>query len=135
LPRNISFAQTTEQFLANLKDVTRRVGWLDVKEGDMLVAVRKGQGLKKGEKVTRLGRIRVTSVRRECLELIAVDEEYGREEVRREGFPDKTPAEFVAFFCAGHRGCTPGTIVTRIEFVREEARTAEGRTGKAGSLP
>jgi hypothetical protein len=42
----------------------------------------------------------------------------------REGFgwhPDyKWPSSFVAMFCATHRGCTPDTVITRIEFKRAE---------------
>jgi hypothetical protein len=33
-----------------------------------------------------------------------------------EGFPQVTLAEFVRFFCRTHRGCGPGTGVTRIEW-------------------
>ncbi|MGN2640598.1 hypothetical protein ACTD5D_31400 [Nocardia takedensis] len=49
-------------------------------------------------------------VRRERLDLITSDE------VRAEGFPDSTPAEFVAFFCRTHTGCTPESVVTRIQW-------------------
>ena len=44
------------------------------------------------------------------------DLKYGRDEVRREGFPEMTPAEFVAFFCASHSGCFPDRPLTRLEF-------------------
>jgi len=117
MPRNISFALTTPQFLDDTKDVTRRLGWLDLEDGDELMAVEKAQGLKKGEKVNRLGRIRVHP-RREMLDRMTADEAYGREECRREGFPQMSPAEFVAFFCRTHKGCTPGTVITRIEYER-----------------
>jgi hypothetical protein len=110
MPRNISFALTEPQFLDGTKDVTRRLGWLKLKPGDRLRAVRKAMGLKKGEKAHVLGEIEVVSVRREALSWIT------GEDVVREGFPDMTPIEFVAFFCASHRGCTPATIITRIEF-------------------
>ena len=36
MPRNISFALTTPQFLDGSKDVTRRNGWLMLKTGDIL---------------------------------------------------------------------------------------------------
>jgi hypothetical protein len=46
--------------------------------------------------------------------------DYGFRECELEGFrwhPDyKFPSGFVAMFCATHKGCTPETIVTRIEF-------------------
>lgn len=115
MPRSISFAMTTEQFLNGTKDVTRRVGWEKLGPGNVLYGVKKAMGLKKGEKVERLGMIRVKSVRRERLDAMLSDILYGHEEVRREGFPDWHPAEFVVFFCNGH-GCKAHDIVTRIEF-------------------
>lgn len=117
--RNISFALTEPQFLDGSKNVTRRLGWLHLKPGDRLMGVRKAMGLKPGEKIVRLGAIEVVSVRREPLLAMthkAVD--YGASECRREGFPDMHPAEFVDFFCSTHKGCTPETVVTRIEFRR-----------------
>lgn len=119
MSRNISFSLTTPQFLDGSKDVTRRMGWAHLKVGDELCAVEKSQGLGKGGKVKRLGMIRVKSVRREFLrELTDRDDGYGFEEARREGFEGYSPPMFVHFFCGSHRGCTPDTVVTRIEFVR-----------------
>jgi hypothetical protein len=37
-------------------------------------------------------------------------------EVRREGFPDKTPEWFIDHFCKFHKGCRPDSIITKIEF-------------------
>lgn len=119
MPRMISFSMTTPQFLDGSKDVTRRMGWGGLQIGDELVAVKKAMGLKKGEKVERLGLIRVVDVRRERLrEMIDRDDGYGFDECRREGFPHYSPPMFVEFFCKGHRGCIPGSTVTRIEFAR-----------------
>lgn len=115
---NISFALTTAQFQDGSKDVTRRNGWLHLLVGTILCAVLKGMGLKPGEKITRLGYLRVTNVRRERLDAILTDETYGKDECRREGFPDWTPRQFVEFFCASHKGCTPESVITRIEFVK-----------------
>jgi hypothetical protein len=42
--------------------------------------------------------------------------EYGHEECRRDGFPEMSSEEFVAMFCAAHKGGTPETTLTRIEF-------------------
>lgn len=109
--RLISFALTTPQFLAGIKDVTRRMGWTFLKAGDRLMAIEKGQGLKKGEKVKRLGEIEVVSVSRERLNQI------GRSDVCREGFMGWEPFEFVSFFCRANR-CQPSDWVTRIEFKR-----------------
>lgn len=44
------------------------------------------------------------------------DQDYGRDECRREGFPEMSPEEFVTMFCATHKHCTPETTLTRIEF-------------------
>lgn len=112
MSRNISFSMTGRQFLDGSKDVTRRMGWLRLQTGDKLMACRKCMGLKPGEKIVRLGEIVVLSVRRERLDAITLDD------VRREGFPGMTQAEFIAFFCKGHKGCEPDSIVTRIEFGR-----------------
>lgn len=123
--RNISFALTTPQFRAGTKTVTRRLGWRGLKVGDVLCAVEKGQGLKKGEKVKRLGVIEIVNVRREKLRRVIDDPDYGARECAREGFPPphekSDPAEFVKFFCATHAGCRAATVITRIEFTRSAA--------------
>lgn len=127
---NISFALTTPQFRARMKDVTRRLGWKNLKPGQVLTACEKCQGLKKGEHPVVLGRIRVKDVRREQLSRLTMHAEakaldcvvtdaYKRgeavEECRREGFPNLTPQQFVRMFCE-HNQCDSATIVTRIEF-------------------
>lgn len=118
--RNISFMLTTPQVRGRTKTVTRRSGWRSLKAGDLLCAVEKSQGLGKGGKVVRIGVIRVVNVRRELLRAMYDDTNYGREECRREGFGEHPqlfdPVEFVNWFCASHRGCTPETEITRIEF-------------------
>ncbi len=122
--RNISFSLTTPQFRSRTKTVTRRLGWLHLKAGDRLMGCEKCMGRKPGELLVRLGEIEVVSVLRErLLEMTRPPSHlpdkwsaYGVEECAREGFPRMTPGEFVAFFCKSHAGCTPDTIVTRIEF-------------------
>jgi hypothetical protein len=121
MPRNISFSMTTPQFIAGTKDVTRRMGWEFVRAGDEMCAIEKGQGLKKGEKVKRLGMIRVVSARQEPLDLMTRDPKYGMAECKREGFPDMVPSEFIEFFCRGHAGAYPKRTITRIEFVKLNA--------------
>lgn len=115
--RNISFALTEPQFLDGTKDVTRRTGWTFLKPGDRLRAVRKSMGLKKGEKLHQLGIIEVVSIRQEPL-IYIIGEVKG---CAREGFPAMTGLDFIKFFCASHRFCTPETIITRIEFKRVAA--------------
>lgn len=116
MPRNISFMLTTPQFIDGSKDVTRRLGWLFLREGDELMGVEKSQGLGKGGKIKPLGLIRVVSVRREPLRRMFDEPEYGKVELGREGFPLMTVKGFIEMFCLSHRGCNPETGVTRIEF-------------------
>ncbi len=120
--RNISFALTAPQFKARTKDVTRRLGWLNVKPGDHLMGCEKCMGRKNGEPLVRLGEIVVTRVRRENLDVLlwcyfdGNPTKYALDEVRREGFPEISPSQFVDFFIASHKGCERGTLVTRLEF-------------------
>lgn len=115
MPRNISFALTTEQIRNKTKTVTRRLGWKFLKPGDVLNACVKCMGLKPGEQIERLGQIRVRSVRYESLALMRDVKNYGNLEASREGFPEMTGADFVEMFCR-HMGGTPEQIVTRIAF-------------------
>jgi hypothetical protein len=102
------------------KTVTRRLGWEFLKPGDQVRAVEKGQGLKKGEKMRQLAVISIIDVRREPLNRMLTDIDYGFAECRREGFADhprlRWPLEFVSLFCASHRPCESHFLVTRIEF-------------------
>lgn len=117
---NMSFALTTPQLLAQTKDVTRRMGWLKLKPGSMIQPVKKCMGLKPGEKVEKLGKpIMVTVARREPLRAMLADLAYGRFECQREGFPEMTPQQFMEMFCKTHKGCTPVSMVTRIQFAYE----------------
>ena len=120
----MSFALTTPQVLDQSKDVTRRLGWLHLKAGDLIQPVRKCMGLKPGEKIEKLGPpIRVLSTRREKLSAMTAVQSYGFMEVAREGFGDHDtyfwPSAWVEMFCATHKGCTPDTVITRIEFAYE----------------
>jgi len=110
----ISFSATMPQFRDGSKTVTRRTGWLNLKSGDELCAVEKAMGLKKGEKVKRLGMIRVVSVRRE--EIIAIR----NADVVREGFPEMNASQFIDFYCKLNK-CKPSDLCTRIEFERVES--------------
>ena len=107
--RNMSFSMTTYQFRARRKTVTRRFGWWFLKPGEVVMGVEKSQGLKKGENVVRLGPFRVLSTRAEPLNAIT------RAELRLEGFPDMTPAAFVAMM-SGRSGKPPDAPVNRIEY-------------------
>lgn len=116
MPRNLSFALTTPQFIDRSKDVTRRMGWLFLNPSDQLMGVEKSQGLGKGGVIKRLGLITVVDVRREPLRRMFDEPEYGKAEVIREGFPLMTVKGFIEMFCDSHKGCEPHSVVTRIEF-------------------
>ncbi len=113
MPRNISFSLTTDQIRDRSKTVTRRKGWKFLKVGDELNACVKCMGLRPGEKIERLARIRVVDVRRESL--AKLHGQYGLEESRKEGFGDQSGHKFVTMFCQ-HMGGERDQVVTRIEF-------------------
>ena len=113
---NMSFALTKTQYRARTKRVTRRMGWLKLREGDTFFGVEKSQGLKKGERVVIMGENTCISKRREPLRRMIDDPGYGKQECIKEGFPELSPEEFVRFFCATHHGATPESIISRIEF-------------------
>lgn len=100
---------TTEQIKNRTKTVTRRLGWKNLKRGDILQGCVKCQGLKKGEKLQKLAVIRVKFVDFEPLLNIT------KEDVAKEGFPEMSEWQFVKMFCQEMR-CEPERAVTRIEF-------------------
>jgi hypothetical protein len=106
----MSFALTTEQMENKTKTVTRRNGWWFLKAGDVVNAVEKAMGLKKGENIKRIGKIRIIDTRK--IRVSQID----HEDLIREGLPHMSPAEFVDFFCDSHHGSSPDTIINRIEF-------------------
>ncbi|WP_280507126.1 hypothetical protein [Nocardia flavorosea] len=103
-------ALTEPQVRARSKTVTRRMGWHVLKPGDRLTLCRKVMGRRRGEPLVRIVDVQVLTVGRERLDEITPDE------VLAEGFPDMNPAQFVRFFCDSHKGCTPESTVTRIEW-------------------
>jgi len=119
MPRNMSFSKTTPQVRARTKTVTRRTGWWFLKPGEIVNAIEKGQGLKKGEEVVVICQIRIVSTRPEPLSRLIKDTAYGFGETTKEGFKDhpelQWPGVFAEFFCALN-GCELDTEVNRIEF-------------------
>ena len=109
MPRNMSFMLTTEQIRNRTKTVTRRVGWDFLTKGDIVNACVKCMGLKKGEKIEKICQIRITDVRWELLKDIT------QEECIKEGFPEKTPQEFIDMFMI-YMGTHPSKMINRIEF-------------------
>lgn len=128
----MSFALTEPQILAGTKTVTRRLGWEKLKPGDLVRPVRKCMGLKPGQKIEPIrGPIRIVSVRRERLDRMAEELEYGIAECILEGFGNhpeySIPDAFVEFFCESHRPCEPHWLITRIEFeYTQDSITGDG---------
>lgn len=106
----MSFSLTEEQLMNGTKSVTRRTGWMNLKPGDRLRAVRKAMGLKKGERVHQLCEIEIVDVTREPLSLISEDD------VISEGFAGWTRDQFIEMFLRTHKIKDPRSFVTRIEF-------------------
>ena len=109
MPRNMSFMLTKEQVKNRTKTVTRRLGWAFLKSGDIVNAVEKGMGLKKGEKVKRICQIRIISTRWEPLNKIT------KKECVKEGFWAMSPKDFIIMFSRLNkvRATRP---VNRVEF-------------------
>ena len=113
---NMCFFLTTEQIRQRTKTVTRRLGWKFLKPGERFRAVRKAQGLKKGEKIEVLAVLEcVSNVQEWLYEIIEYPVRGARAEVSLEGFQCMPEQNFVSMFCK-HMDCTPSTIVNRIEF-------------------
>lgn len=109
MPRNMSFALTIKQFKAKTKTVTRRFGWWFLEPGDILMGCKKCMGFKKGEKIERLGLIRVVLIRKEPLYEIT------KEDCIKEGFPEMNSNDFIKMIC-DYSKCYPTDSVNRIEF-------------------
>jgi hypothetical protein len=110
MPRNMSFAMTTEQIRLRKKTVTRRFGWWFLKAGDIIQPIEKVMGLKKGEKIKKIGGpILVISSHGEPL--CSIDES----ECIKEGFPEYTPDDFVTMLMH-HYKCDSAEEINRIEF-------------------
>lgn len=108
MSRLMSVSHTEEQVVAEIKTVTRRLGWKMLKPGDTLTLCRKVMG-RKGAPLVRLKEVEVVSVAQERLWAIS------EEDVAREGFPDWTSEEFISFFCETFK-VQPWAVVTRIEW-------------------
>lgn len=107
--RNMSFFLTTQQIVAQTKTQTRRFNWHFLKAGDVLNAVVKCQGLKKGETISKLATIKVTAIRTEPLNAIT------KADCIKEGFPDFEPVDFVNMLVK-HYKCKPNEQINVIDF-------------------
>ena len=107
----MSFALTTQAMRERRKTVTRRLGWGTLKPGQLVQAVVKGMGLKKGEHPEKICVIRIVDVKREPLDAICLYDN----DCELEGFPELIPLQFIRMFCE-HNDCESWDNVTRIEF-------------------
>lgn len=117
--RNMSFMLTTKQVRDGTKTVTRRPGWKFLKPGDRVMACVKCQGLGAGGKIERIREIEILSNRREPLATMLDFPRqylYAQEEMIREGFPGRDPAEFALMFCKMYKGMTLLIPISRIAF-------------------
>ena len=111
--RNMSFALTTEQIKNKTKTVTRRAGWKFLKQNDLVQPVEKTMGLKKGEKVKKIGTpIKIISVRREELSKMRLEPNA----TAKEGFPSMLADDFIQMFCKRFKK-KADEMITRIEFI------------------
>lgn len=120
---------TIPQVRARSKLETRRswYTWTNLEPGDRLLLIEKGMGLRAGEKQVPLAVVEIAAV--ECQRLRDITQE----QVAAEGFPEMTPAEFIAFWMDGHglRFGGPGVrnVVSRDFVVRRIVwRYIEGST-------
>lgn len=109
MPRNMSFAMTIDAMRNKSKTVTRRFGWWNLKPGNIVNAVEKSMGIKKGEKIKVIGQIRILAT-----EPTALDE-IDKADCTAEGFPNMAPAEFVSMLC-DHYKIQSDKICNRIFF-------------------
>lgn len=114
MSRYMAVSLTERQVRDRTKTVTRRLGWLFLEPGDRLTLVRKSMGRKRRdgtvEPLVKIVDVEVVSTVRVALASILPSD------CAAEGFPEMTVDQFVAFFCRTHKGCTPTTEVTRIEW-------------------
>ena len=125
--RRMAFSRTAPQILDRSKTVTRRTGWHYLKPGDVIQAVEKSRGLKKGERVRELAVLRVVNVRVEPLSRLLTDPRYAEDELPREGFPCWSRDEFVDTFLRTNRLKSAAVRVTRIEFEHVHRDNLPGR--------
>ena len=125
--RRMAFSHTAPQIVDRSKTVTRRTGWRYLRPGDLIEAVEKSRGLKKGERVRTLGVLRVVSVRVEPLSRLVTDARYAEDELPREGFPCWSRDDFIAMFLRVNSLKSTAVKVTRVEFEYVQADNLSDR--------
>jgi hypothetical protein len=112
----MSVAFTEDAVRERRKTVTRRRGWTFLKPGDHLTLCRKVMGRTKGDPLVRIAEVEVIDVRRERLDTMIYDWDYGLAEVKLEGFPELTPNTFVCRYFFEAQKLRLDAVVTRIEW-------------------
>jgi len=130
--RRMTFSDTASHVRERMKTVTRRVGWRFLKPNDLIQAVEKAPGLRKGAPIHALAVLRIRDVRVEPLSRLVTDAGYAEDELPREGFPCWSRHDFIVKFLRMHRLKTVDTDVTRIEFEYVEADDSSGPRASAG---
>ena len=110
------FSDTASHVRERMTTVTRRVGWRFLKPNDLVQAVEKTRGVKKGAPISALAILRIRDVRVEPLSRLVTDARYAEDELPREGFPCWSRDDFIVKFLRMHRLNTVDIDVTRIEF-------------------
>ena len=111
--RLISCAKTIPQVVAQTKTETRRLGWKLARPAWRLIVIERNDYRRGG-----------TPVALACVELIHTARErlcdISPDAVVREGFPEMTPREFIAFFCREMRAAPDVELtVLRWRYLRE----------------
>lgn len=120
MPRLMSVSFTEQAVIERRKHVTRRKGWSMLSPGDRVTLCRKVMGRRQRdgfvEPLVRLAEVEIVGVRRERLDLMISDPEYGSAEVALEGFPGMEPVEFIHRFFTHAQGLPAEAVVTRVEW-------------------
>lgn len=111
--RYMSFFYTTKQYVDETKTETSRKGWDFAVPGFKFMGVEKGgMGLKKGEKIKKLGPSVVVKIEK----IKCSPEYYGGDHVVAEGFSGMSPSEFVNNILIKKCKCRFNQKLNRITF-------------------
>lgn len=100
MARRMSCSMTVDAVRDRTKTVTRRHvdTWKDLKPGDRLTLIEKGMGLPKGARQIVLAEVEIVSAYVTPLATIHAE----HDGTAREGLPNMTTHQFIAFWCEGH---------------------------------
>lgn len=110
--RHMSFFYTQDQVRAGTKTETSRKGWEFLKPGDKVMAVEKGMGLKKGEKIVRIRPIEI--VKNEPI--MCRQRFYTKKNVKAEGFGNMRADIFIEKILVKKCKCKHNERLNRLTF-------------------